>query len=78
MAYDLVRYTKGAGTFVDTDNEQVAVDTLLEEYLEDSEYAFVLFENDDLGGEPTHIVLYDVVYKLVEVEASPSLSKDGE
>lgn len=62
--YTVDQYTKGAGTFVDTGDEQIAIETLLDAYLENSEYAFVLYKD---GDDPTHIVLYDVLYKLIEI-----------
>lgn len=68
MSYGLEKYQSRGGTFVDTDDEETAIATAYEEYFTDDAYLYVLSKTpDDYTSEPTHIVLYDVIYKLVEV-----------
>lgn len=68
-SYSLVRYTPREGTFVDTADEQVAIQEAREAYEQGiNAEAFVLHKViSDYESEPTHIVLDDVLYKLVEV-----------
>lgn len=66
--YDLQRFKPGAGTFIDSDNEQVAVNIALEEYDDEPDFLYVLHRSNDFEATPTHVVLHDVLYKLVEVD----------
>lgn len=68
--YSVLEFKPGAGTFVDTPHEDVATAELYNIAADEhSMSAYVLYSHPgDFYSVPTHALLNDVLYKLVEVE----------
>lgn len=69
--YSVLEFTPGPGTFVDTKHEDVATAELYNIASGEHLTAYVLYSHPgDFYSVPTHVMLGDVLYKLVEVEES--------
>ena len=81
MSYDLQLYkhlmVKQA--FIDTEDEAVATEIIRQAADDNIDHVYVLsYHEDDYTSEPTHVLIDDVLYKLVEVDEPEFVPTDDQ